>query len=75
MSKHIVLVYNMGHCGGRWLQDVCNIHEDVQMWQEANHLLKVDRLDSKVQLDIVYDFFVKQYNESSKKSYRINKGL
>lgn len=64
-NKHIILVFNMGHSGGRWFQDVCNIHPDVQLWQEANHYLKVTHLDTKVQLDKVYEFFMEQYKKSS----------
>lgn len=57
----------MGHCGGRWFQDVCNIHEDVQLWQEANHFLNVDSLPVREQYKEVYDFFMSQYKENPKK--------
>jgi len=67
MSKRVVLIYNMGHSGGRWLQDVFNRHPDVQLWQEANHYLKVDHLDSDSQLDSVYEFFRSQLSLCNKR--------
>lgn len=57
----------MGHSGGRWLQDIFNKHQDVQMWQEANHYLKVDHLETNRQLDAVYEFFIDQLKSNTKR--------
>ena len=75
MSKHILLIFNMGNSGGKWFEDVCNIHEDVQVWQEANHLLKINKLGRKPQYNIVYDFFMNQYKNNPKKTIGLIKAF
>ena len=75
MNKHILLVYNMGNSGGKYIEDICNIHEDVQVWQEANHVLKVDTLDGSLQSDAVYKFFMEQYQTSPKKTIGLIKAF
>ena len=40
MPEHVMLVFNMGHSGGMWLQDICNAHPDVQVWQEPTKQIK-----------------------------------
>lgn len=75
MSKHIFLMFNMGNSGGKWLQDICNVHEDVQVWEEANHYLKVNHLEGQIQLDAVYKFFMEQYQSSKKKTLGLNKAF
>lgn len=67
MNKHIVLIFNVGHCGGRWFQDICNLHGDVQLWQEVNHYLNVDKKSVKEQFNTIYNFFIEQYNTNPKK--------
>ncbi len=75
MKKHILLMFNMGNSGGKYFEDICNTHEDVQIWQEANHLLKVDHLETPVQFDRVYAFFMKQYEENKKKTIGLIKAF
>lgn len=66
MAKKIFLMFNMGNSGGKWFQDICNVHEDVMVWQEANHQLKVQYESSSVQVDTVYNFFMDQFKNSPK---------
>ena len=68
MDKHIFLMFNMGNAGGQYFEDICNTHEDVQIWQEVNHFLGVDKLDSSTQLDRAYDFFMVQCRRNPKKT-------
>ena len=74
-NKHVFLMFNMGNSGGKWFEDICNIHEDVEVWQEANHYLKVDHLDNQLQLDRVYDFFMEQYKTNQNKTIGLNKAF
>ena len=75
MAEHVLLVFNMGNSGGKYFEDICNCHEDVQVWQEANHLLKVDTLDIGYQFSAIYDFFMHQYKTNKKKTIGLIKAF
>lgn len=75
MEKHIHLMFNMGNAGGKYYEDICNIHEDVQIWQEANHFLGVDKLDNDTQSNKVYIFFMEQWRLNPKKTIGLIKAF
>lgn len=75
MDKHVLLVFNMGNSGGKYFEDICNSHDDVQVWQEANHFLHVETIENRYQLDAVFGFFMAQYENNPKKTIGLIKAF
>lgn len=73
--KHVFLMFNMGNSGGEWFKKICNVHEDVCIWQELNHIIGVQDLDNQIQLDRVYEFFMEKCRNDSHKTIGLIKAF
>jgi len=48
MAKGIVLVSNLGHCGGFWFMELCNLHNRIAMWIEMNYHINIEYSPEKI---------------------------